>query len=101
MLSRVLTKRIEIEVQEILNDTGNTLELEYYLVESGPAGEDDCGDRGYGIQIIEKKSGAEVESVIFKDVFRSREETEKLVVLMAENTVTPVSLPDVLEDYLG
>lgn len=102
MLSRFLTKRIEIEAQEIPGGPGNTLELEYYLVESEPAGEDAVdGDRGYGIAIVKKKSGAEIESAIFRDVFRSRAETEKLVALMAEHTVTPVTLPYVLEDYIG
>ena len=102
MLSRFLEKRIEIEGQEIPRNPGNVMELEYYLVES----DQDCDNaategKSYGIQIIKKECGMASENIMFRDVHPSREETEKLVMLMAENTVTPLTLPYIIDDLLG
>lgn len=98
MLSRFLEKKIEIEVQEI---PGNTLELEYYLTESETAcGSEIAGDREYGIQIVKRENGASIESIIFKDVFPVREDMRELIRRMAENTVTPVTLPYIIDDIL-
>ena len=102
MLSRFLEKRIEIGGQEILCNPGNALELEYYLVESDPDRENTAPEeRGYGIQIIKKESGVACESVMLRDIHPSRETAEKLVKLMADNTVTPVTLPYIIDDMLG
>lgn len=102
MLSRFLEKRIEIEEQEILCNPGNMLELEYYLVESDPVSDNAAvEERGYGIQIVKKESGTTYESIMLKDIHPNRETTEKLVKLLADNTVTPVTLPYIIDDMLG
>lgn len=102
MLSRFLEKRIEIEGQEIRSNPGNVMELEYYLVESSRDHENDATEeKNYGIQIIKKESGTASESIMLRDINPSREETEKLVLLMADNTVTPVTLPYIIDDLLG
>lgn len=102
MLSRFLEKRIEIEGQEIPCSSGNVMELEYYLVESDQDFESTATEeKSFGIQIIKKECGVASESIIFRDLHPCRAETEKLVMLMAENTVTPVSLPYIIDDLLG
>jgi hypothetical protein len=102
MMSRFLEKRIEVGGQEIPFNPGNALELEYYLIESEPAREDaGPGEKGYGIQIIKKENGVASESAIFRDIHHSRETAEKLVRLLADNTVTPVTLPYIIDDMLG
>ena len=101
MLSRFLEKKVEIEVRETPGKPGNMLELEYYLVESEPENENHVtGDWNYGIEIIKKQGGAKIESMFYRDMFPGREETRKLVGLLAKNTVTPVSLPYIMDDML-
>lgn len=102
MLSRFLEKRIIIEGQEIPGDPGNVIELEYYLLESNQDSEKTASQGiSYGMQIIKKGCGMANESIMFKDIHPSRKTTEKLVELMAQNTVTPVTLPYIMDDLLG
>lgn len=102
MMSKFLEKMIKIVPQEISDETGNGLELEYYLVEYEAEGED-CSlqQKGYGIEIIERENGCLKESIMFKDIYCQREKTEKLIKKLIENTVTPVSLPYILDDLVG
>ena len=102
MLSRFQEKRIEIERQEIPGSTGNVMELEYYLVESDQGFENPATEvKSYGIQIIKKQYGMASESIMFRDVHPSREANEKLIMLMACNTVTPATLPYIIDDLFG
>lgn len=102
MVSRFLEKKIEVTGQEITWNPGNALELEYYLVESDPGYESAVPEeRGYGIQIIKRESGAACESVTLKDIYTRRANAERLVKLLADNIVTPVALPYIIDDMLG
>lgn len=103
MISKFLEKRIEIITQEITDDPGNPLELEYYLVECDLSKEEESNvtGKGYGIEIIKKKNGDLMESIIMRNIYCSREKSKDFIKKMAENTVTPVSLPYILDDLIG
>lgn len=102
MLSKFLEKKIEIIPQEISDNSGNPLELEYYLVEC-EMGRDECIsiEKGYGVEIVKKENGSIKESTIIRGIYYNRESTESLVKKLAVNTVTPVTLTYVLDDMIG
>lgn len=102
MISKFLEKKIEILVAENSGITGNTLELEYYLVESdNDMPEDMDTDKGYGVEIVKKEFGLTKESKMIKNIFCSRKTAEELLILLADNSVTPVTLPYILDDTMG
>lgn len=98
-----LLEKCREEQREILDEIqGNKFELEYYLLTSET---DDFGNEEtlntYGIEIVKKVQGIFSESKRFENVHADKEKMKKLIGLLAENTVTPVSLQDILEDILG
>lgn len=102
MVCKYLEKRIEVLQEEINSMTGNVLELEYYLVESDFKEEESSEMiKGYGIEIIKKENGVFQESIIVKNIYCLRDNSESLVRKLLENTVTPVSLPYILDDLIG
>lgn len=101
MISRFLEKKVEIEGREIETQV-NCLELEYYLVESVGS---DCTEaedtREYGVEIVEKELDRVVDSKMFKNIYSCRSKVQDLIEILARNSVTPVSLPYVLDDMIG
>ena len=102
MISKFLEKRIEVIPQEITEDPGNPLELEYYLVECDSK-EEECNEtqKGYGIEIIKKNNGKVLESILVRNIYSTRDKSEGLIKKLFVNSVTPVSLPYVLDDLIG
>lgn len=101
MISKFLEKRIEIIPQEITEDSGNPLELEYYLVECDSREDGNETQKGYGIEIIKKCNGIISESIFIRDIYTAREKSESLIRKLFVNSVTPVSLPYILDDIIG
>ncbi len=101
MISKFLEKRMEIIPQEITEDPGNPLELEYYLVECDSKEECNETQKGYGIEIVKKNNGKVAESILIQDIFTTREKSEMLIKKLFVNSVTPVSLPYILDDLIG
>ena len=101
MISKFLEKRLEIIPQEITEDPGNPLELEYYLVECDSKEECNEAQKGYGIEIVKKNNGKVAESILIHDIFTTREKSETLIKKLFVNSVTPMSLPYILDDLIG
>lgn len=99
MICRFLEKTVEIGIQEIQGETGNDIELEYYLIESIP--DDMEEEKEYGVQIVEKHHNSIIESEMFKNVYNCRASVENLIRKLVYNTVTPVTLSYILDDILG
>lgn len=99
MICRFLEKRLEILERENSEISGNDLELEYYLIESEQA--EFQTEKEYGVEIVEKVEGCVVESKMYRNVFTSRDSALDLVKRLADLTVTPVTLPYVLDDIIG
>ena len=102
MLSKFLEKSVEIEDEGTYQRAGNMLELEYYLLESEYAETDD-GEihKTYGVEIVKKHHGILNERRHFENIYNTREKMKILVAMLAENTVTPSTLPYILDDLLG
>ena len=99
MISRFLEKRVEIELEEPGRKPGNTIELEYYLLEN-EAAENESGS-SFGVEIREKNQGVINETKNYFNIYSNREDTLNLVRKLAFNTVTPSTLPYILDDILG
>jgi hypothetical protein len=98
-----LKEKCKETAREIFDESqGNKLELEYYLLISET---EDCENNAilktYGIEIVKKANGLLSESKGFENVHTDKERMRDIIGIMAENTVTPVSLQDILEDLLG
>lgn len=101
MVSKFFEKYVKIECGESDNMQQN-LELEYYLIESSSDGIYDkeiC--KTYGVEIVKKQKGSDDESRHFDNIFICRDQTKSLLELLAEHTVTPLTLPYILDDMLG
>ncbi len=101
MSCRLLDKCREAE-REIKDETqGNKFKLEYYLLTSET---DDCENDAmittYGIEIVKKVDGKSFEAKRFENVHTDRGRIVSIIDILAENTVTPVALQDILEDIL-
>jgi len=101
LINRYLKKTVEVKFENIQSGQ-NSIELEYYLLESedNSSMESDCR-KTYGVEIIKKYCSVPQESKSYKDIYSSREEIDTLVELLANNNVTPVHLPYILDDLLG
>jgi hypothetical protein len=116
MVSKFLEKQVEVILDSSSQRGENSLELEYYLLESDFTGcmdeqmtfsttslgdEDRKSQKAYGIEITKKHLGILNERKQFVNIFNTREKTKKLLDLLVENTVTPSALPYILDDLLG
>lgn len=113
MVSRFLEKKVEIVLDgfqkkvvgasdEFQQTAAGVLELEYYLLEGEYTEEGKSVEqKGFGIEVVKRNQGIPNERKQFENIFSSRERTRELVDLLAVNTVTPISLPYVLDDLLG
>ncbi len=74
---------------------GDKLLLDYYIIHEEV-------ESGYGIRIFahcpETLSG---ESTQIHGIYEERQQAEQLCKVLLENTVTPVTMRDVVEDYLA
>lgn len=103
MLSRHLTGKVEV----ITNDESvavpkNIIELEYYLLESDHNEvHQDEAKKIYGIEIVKKEGILNVERETILDFSCCMESTRSLLNTLANNTVTPIALPFILDDMIG
>jgi hypothetical protein len=99
MSCKLLERYMEAEREIIDEARGGKMELEYYLLTSET---DDCDSDGiiktYGIEIVKKVQGLPSESAGFENIHPDRDRIKKIIGMLADNTVTPISLQDILED---
>lgn len=86
----------KLEIDEVSKGKNNELNLEYYLL----ASETDTTVT-YGIQISLLKENGETETVIIPDVLASKPNMMELINRLYLNSVTPVSVYDVIYDCIA
>ncbi len=97
---RKLIKTIDVATEE----AKQTFHLDYYLLEKEVHVEGITVSR-FGLEIYKRarrKDGtpyAEYRKIF--DIFETEAEATEVLNLMARNTVTPISMKDILEDLLG
>lgn len=79
------------------------MNLDYYII-SEDISEDFCDLKCYGVKITKTVSfsggGKSVETKQINNIFYHREDVEEFVRIIMKNTVTPMHLRDVVEDYI-
>ena len=88
MEQRIVTTR------QIPAENGNLLVLQYFLLEEGPP----SGKRKFGVMILERNSG---EKALASNLSTSVVQVFRLIRRLADCTVTPTALADVLADWEG
>ncbi len=86
----------KLEINESVEYQCKEINLEYYLV----ACETDSSCT-YGIQINSTTDMGEAESEVVEDVSPSKAKMVELINLMYQNSVTPVSIKDVIYDCIS
>jgi hypothetical protein len=86
-------------------ETGNrNLRINYYLTSKNYA-RDEWGveepHTGYGVEVQLFIGGRQADCCKVADISVSQDEVLALIEVLSRNTVTPVSLRDVIEDYLA
>ncbi len=93
---RTTTLSIEEENREII--------LEYYILESDISLEGEL-HRTYGIEVLKREKTTQgtlrVEYRKIFDIFCTYQEAEKALHILADNTVMPVSVYDIIEQFIG
>lgn len=101
MLCRYMERKINLIPEEDDRGLMNVFDLEYYLLESDSCQPDiNPGEKVFGFEIV-KRSGGATESHIVKNFCFAREIAKNILIKLADNTVTPVGLPFILDDLLG
>lgn len=78
--------------------------LEYYTLERETL-VDGTGANTYGVEVLKRSSpSSKVLKVEYRkifDIFCTETEAVEAALILAENTVTPVSLRDIIEQFIG
>lgn len=78
------------------------IKLEYYIIEEIRNAEGLAPLYGVGIRKLKKKTeGMQKEQEFAKAISYSRGYVEKLAILLEENTVTPMNLYEIVDDYVS
>lgn len=102
MISKFLEKKVDLLTKDNELELKNPIYLEYFLVESHGSHCDGAeGKKAYGIEIVKSDGKGNYESEMVKNIYNCRESTRSLLDKLAENTVTPVCLLEILDDMIG
>jgi len=86
--------------REIISDEGRQYKLNYHLIAEDVSGNDgELVFENYGISICLESEGKE-ENIVVPNITVDALRIQELLVLLSENLVTPVSVLDVIEDWL-
>jgi hypothetical protein len=77
----------------------NRMHVNYYLQSSTYAGE--APHEGFGIKAQLYHENRLIDESTIEDVTSSKDELMELIETLSRNTVTPVTLKDVIEDYIS
>jgi hypothetical protein len=94
-------KQTELLKTAYLSPEDPTTVLHYFLIREPKDGEGYQPYIGYGVQIHLCSHGRISEMGAASNITCSYQKAVSLIELLARNTVTPVTLDDVIEDYLG
>ncbi len=102
MSSRFFEKSVQVDKGIQGCEQDNRFEIEYYLLES-EMNDSDQGvlQKTYGIEITKKMNDGFTENKRIEGIYTSKRKVQELISLLAANSVTPLSLPYILDDILG
>ncbi len=83
------------------NDNNEKLKLDYYITVGEIECESGASFESYGVKIVMTREDGENESAQIDDIFVNSLEIDELIVLLSRCTVTPMSLYEIMDDYLA
>ena len=89
-----------VDLKPILKREQSVL-VEYYLTEKGEEDEDFNSKKPYGIEVVKKQK---IDGVTYREIKRVNDMSDdadslkKLLAILHRNSVTPITVGDVLED---
>jgi hypothetical protein len=102
MSNRMLEKSVNMGKNSEGAENLCSFELEYYLLESVMDHDDhECTRTVYGIEILKRMYDGSIENKKFEDIYTDKGKTRELISVLAANTVTPITLPYILDDLLS
>ncbi|MDP4094631.1 MAG: DUF6514 family protein [Bacillota bacterium] len=102
MLCKYLEKTVRLLPDENEKEFGNMIELDYYLMESNSAlNNESTEEKVYGIEIVKKENSKPVENDSIRDISIYRDNTRYILDKLADNIVTPMELKYILDDIIG
>lgn len=104
MICRIMEKKVELVPDLAKMELFTPMKLEYYLTEFTQEETDDVelsGRKHYGIEIVKKVNGINDEIQAVRSISCDIENTKAIFAKISENTVTPVSMMEILDDIIG
>lgn len=96
MSNKYLERKVKLQ-----KENAKQMELEYYLLESNVDSDNDMSfKKVYGIEIV-KRDNKKFEMKAVQTFSHCREKTINVLSKLANNTVTPLDLPFILDDILA
>ncbi|HEX9059827.1 MAG TPA: DUF6514 family protein [Clostridia bacterium] len=102
MFSKFLERKVDLMPSEETSHLTSPIKLEYYLLESNST--DSIGSDGntiYGIEVVKKTGNETLESELVRNLSSCSDSVKSILSKLAQNSVTPVALPFVLDDLIG
>lgn len=101
-MTRKLVKKATVTVNEY--GAAQSFSLEYYVLER-ETNVDGTGTNTYGVEVLKRSNpNAKTLKVEYRkifDIFCTETEAVEAALILAENTVTPVSVCDIIEQFIG
>lgn len=80
------------------------MQIDYHIIAQNIS-EEHCDLESYGVKIIKTVygdgGGKSIESSQINNIFYRKRDIEKFMELIVRNSVTPITLRDVVEDYIS
>ena len=85
----------------VVNDEDEELKLDYYITVGEVVFEGGASFESYGVKIVMTRENGEKEETQINDIFVNLLEIDELIMLLSRCTVTPMSLYEIMDDYLA
>ncbi len=94
-------REIFFSTKRVHDENGEELKLDYYITVGEAAFENGTSFESYGVKIVMTRENGEKEMSQIDDIFVNSLEIDELVMLLSKYTVTPMSLYEIMDDYLA
>lgn len=94
-------REILFSERNIRNEEGQELYLRYYITVNDICREGSVLFESYGVKIVMVREDGKAEAAKIDDIFVNLLEINELVMVLSRCSVTPVSLYEIMDDYLA
>ncbi len=94
-------REILFSERNIRNEEGQELYLRYYITVNDICREGSVLFESYGVKIVMVREDGKAEAAKIDDIFVNLLEINELVMVLSRCSVTPVSLYEIMDDYMA